>query len=311
MSQLPEFLKDFLPYLWVVGAAGLASMIWVGFDRLEKVAEEGLRDQIRTWLKSESSGWENTLTQASGLLDRFFGQKHVSWRCFFLSALISVISFLGLTFLFFGDYIINDIGPIKTRIIYFIPLVFMIVMALNIIPDYFSLWESRVILRLMKGNFTIPRVTLLFALDLIISGVIILGWVGIVLFLIGMTQPEQAIKPGEILWGMILKGDFLHTPAQAMASFWGLGLLVWFCALLPLLTTYTTSVWVAIYVLAAFSIRFLSSIQFIKNLANKFFNIETQPIRTIGFMAWAGVWRKSPFNIISHKISPGLMACSG
>jgi hypothetical protein len=61
-------------------------IIWVLFDRAEKIASNELKDWIKGWLQKDFrppgvvSVWPNTFV---GVFDLIFGNRHLSWKCFF------------------------------------------------------------------------------------------------------------------------------------------------------------------------------------------------------------------------------------
>jgi hypothetical protein len=71
---------------------GVAGMVWKAFERVETHLNEETKPEIAIWLLSLKplspplQGWPGTFAT---MLDRVFGKKHLSERCFWRSALAS------------------------------------------------------------------------------------------------------------------------------------------------------------------------------------------------------------------------------
>ena len=78
----------------LAGATAFSGLIWVFCDRLEKIAGGSLRKATTQWLRGPAGATANRpsaiVGQAATLLDRFFGKRHLSWRCFLRSSAVSL-----------------------------------------------------------------------------------------------------------------------------------------------------------------------------------------------------------------------------
>src|SRR5580704_11666646 len=77
----------------LVAGAVLAGIVWKFFERVEAHLTDQTRFEIAVWLVGVQIGqkvepWPETFAT---ILDKVFGKKHLSWRCFLVSALTSYI----------------------------------------------------------------------------------------------------------------------------------------------------------------------------------------------------------------------------
>jgi len=178
-----DLLKDFAPFAYIAGAVGIARLVWIGFDRIEKVASYDLRKKIRFWLVSPTTNWKELLPQSSYLLDKFFGEKHFRWRCIWRSSLISFISFLIMGCwisdihvhaynLYFDENIPNEYyGGVE--FVMSLMLAFLLLSG-NLMVDFFSLLETRWILSFINPSTPISRIFGFLVVDFLGSGLILL-----------------------------------------------------------------------------------------------------------------------------------------
>ena len=90
--------------------------------------------------------WPGTFVK---VFDRVFGEKHLSWKCFWRSSLASLLSVVLVSIvLFFMQP--GLFGMVWTNLRDHPEVWIICVMIGNIVPDYLSLLESRFILRRMQ-----------------------------------------------------------------------------------------------------------------------------------------------------------------
>lgn len=123
--------------------------------------------KLSRWLKGKyESTWS---THFCNLFDRIFGEKHLSLKCFRRSGIASLLAVLFLYLLFdlggaFAQRIPDDMTLLQ---------VLFYGAAINILPDYLSLYETRWLLGKMRTVRSSSGQVLLLLLDLLISGAII------------------------------------------------------------------------------------------------------------------------------------------
>lgn len=161
-------------------AAGFIGLFWKADEALSGPAREALGRWLQRLPVSADPNWPQVF---AGMFDRIFGKRHLSWRCFFLSCLASLIAVGVLTLVWFT--LRPEAVP---RIL--VQAVFLLAIALcfNLLADYVSLLETRYVIRWMSGGRSVRQLLALMALDAVITAMIFLLYVpvGVTLFIYGV-----------------------------------------------------------------------------------------------------------------------------
>src|ERR1700693_1618744 len=80
----------------LVAGGVLAGIVWKFFERVEAVLNDHTKLEIAVWLLGVKVGgkvetWPDTFAK---VFDRVFGERHLSWRCFWRSATVTMIVLL-------------------------------------------------------------------------------------------------------------------------------------------------------------------------------------------------------------------------
>jgi hypothetical protein len=150
-------------------AAGaiLAGIVWKFFDKVEGVLADQTKFEIAVWLvgRQVSKNVKPPVTVAN-MFDDWFGKKHWSWRCFLISALMSMALFWTVT-------ILIELSIRRPSYNYFssFSLGWMLI---AVVTDYLSLLQTR---RLLSWIGRQKYVTMLAAIMLssLLSLVLSLG----------------------------------------------------------------------------------------------------------------------------------------
>lgn len=187
LEEVRTFIDTSLPWSATLAASMLA---------LTMVASALLhpdrKEEIARWLKGAQSeeDWSQSFIS---LFDALFGEKHLSFRCFLISAATSLISVILIWLLIAG------LGDLRLRIAEQKSLLFILGIALsvNVLADYVSLLETRWLLgKMRRARSAISQAGLLF-LDLAITTAII--WVAIIAYLNSPWHEGEIESFGEIL----------------------------------------------------------------------------------------------------------------
>jgi len=266
---------DLLTYVgsWASIVGGIIALFAVA----EKVATADLKDRFRNWLKNKPSSnsadrWPH---QFADLFDRLFGSRHLTWRCFGLSSLASLIAVVigGLTLAVIspvGFQLVLDYakGNPEGSIMVFLSLT----IALNFLPDYLSLLESRLILSLISKSDSLWVAILFLIIDLLATAFI---WIlfcfifFVIVLWLGKPLPFPEAVGGTLaifseIWPINSWADYM------LITYFG--------------STYFTSVWLWIYLVAGGMIKFGSFLRKGKALVFSGFDIDKYPITAIGFV---------------------------
>lgn len=240
----------------------VAICLFIG--KVSKDAEEVLDPEKRKSLSEKLCCIKNQninswIPDFTLVCDRFFGTKHLSWRCFYRSTVISIITFIILNLL----YPTIPFAPSENILTWVFLISFSII---NVVIDYISLLETRIIL-----NLSIPTLT-----KIIVDGIltILLVVIGITIFMVAAIR-----------WMIYMYPDY-HSNSPPFPDFFGLPveLFVWLIAspdnlfLIILTTSFTTSIWLWLHGLSIIVIRALNNVQWFMN----WLNVKEAPLRAIG-----------------------------
>ena len=271
--SVPQFVT------YVLAWFGLTGGTWALFEYAETVVNPKLHKRLSGWLTAETpiqfSDWPGMF--ASGF-DRVFSEKHLSWRCFYRSAIVSVFSVFVVTFTLFlipreakgfecQDCLDSGLSLDKLLTVAITAVV------LNILPDYLSLLETRLLLKWMSKMTTKIQIPLLI-LDAVFTSLIFAvslwvilplafeamglgGWVNI--SLIGVFQ-------------IITQDLFRVTP-------YDLNINVYF------FSTFSTSAWIWLFIGSGLIIRLLTAIGLSFRKIGTLFDVEKKPLRSMGFVS--------------------------
>lgn len=271
-----DFIKsEFFLYLlaWFSSMAG----VWLLFDRAAIVLNDNLRTKLSAWLKNDnirsSKEWPDIFI---AIFDNFFGEKHFSWKCFFRSSLASICVVIMMTlvlYLVFGSFPLVMDEP--ASYLFFFGITFL----LNIIPDYFSLLQTRKILNWMRNSNLFVRF-LLLVLDFLLTTFIVgfaLG-LGLILTFTIFLEPNfnyffEALKS--------LISDFPYFKSIVFSLFSGEDFMfsVW------IYSTFVTSAWIWFFVASSFVVKFFGLFRKGLGSLKKVFNVDEKPLRTLGFVS--------------------------
>lgn len=186
---MADALTDFIIKPSAPFAAGvvLFGVVWGFFKGVESVLTDDTKLEIAVWLLGVKVGqklepWPYTFSK---LFERVFGARHLSFRCFALSAGATFLSIvLCGAFLnhYLGDLTLALTGPTTEDVIPFpfegsiTPLLSGIITAtvtflFLVVVDYASLFETRFVLTLMGRYTASVSVMMLLLLDVAVTGV--------------------------------------------------------------------------------------------------------------------------------------------
>ena len=246
---------------------GIMGGVWALFDRASNVIKPDARNRISQWVTgldfAAKKNWPATFAE---VFDQIFGKKHLSWRCFFRSALASMIAVLLLALLWraaFSELAIVGDDPIK-----FAWGVLAIGALLNLIPDYMSLLQSRIVIRYMAKKRSSTWIAGLLVLDLVLTAAVVLVAFSILALL--MDTAFGAKWNWKRYWDLVADGF--------LARGWNLFGIFFY-------STFFTSVWVWLYALSGFAVSGLAKTQRGLNFLRNTLDFENKPLKSMGFVS--------------------------
>ncbi len=258
-------ISEILNSTWSHAAVWFGALwaIYLFINKVSKDAEEvlnpekmkALSDELLRIKDRDISSWVPDFTS---VFDRFFGENHLSWRCFSRSLLISISVFSALLFLYIPDFIFQSKGTIDIFLfIIFLAAIF------NVVLDYISLLETRIIL-------TIPAPILVkIFLDAILTLLLTMSWSVVVVTVSLLSVSKSAVWSDISLDSIYLfwLGVFSNSSQDGSKFYY-----------IVIATSFTTSIWLWLHGLSFLAIRTLSNVQKFMG----WLNVKETPLRAIG-----------------------------
>jgi hypothetical protein len=287
----------------LVAGATLFGSVWGFFKGVESVLTDDTKLEIAVWLLGARLGetvepWPDTFAM---VFDRVFGTKHLSWKCFWRSCLAS-----------FGGALLawSLLGAVYPRSWFYLTflrktptlklgLSIVVSTALgNALPDYISLLESRLCLRLMqRTRAAIVSMTLLAA-DLAFTTVIatfatvalstyVLMFGDYIVFGRPISDLAEAMRAAFVLpffavrQALIDPSWFADSMKSILDKQYSPMSLVWF------FPAFFTSIWLWLYAASGFILKFAHRFDRFFQWFNSKADIEHKPLSAIGLVAGA------------------------
>ncbi len=156
------------------------AVVGVALDKLvlSTRLESWRKNVAGLWVKLNSPGARDLTDSANqlftDLFDFIYGKRMLSRRRVWSSVLSSVIGLIAVTLLLGYE---NTVWPEFMGLSYILVLATLVPAFLNLIPDFFSLAETRLVLKWSQGR-SLPSILLLIVLDLFLtSAIFIAGYV--------------------------------------------------------------------------------------------------------------------------------------
>lgn len=239
--------------LMAIIPASLGLVDWF-ISRPKNLAMRNRITDLYVWLDEFSyrDAIRKSLIYCNDLFNRIYGQKHFTWRCFLPSSAISILATLSLILLFSTLSDVNLLAAISD-----LGVVVLFALLINVWADYFSLVETRWILRYAE-KVQLHSLPVLLILDFICTATIYIVTLWLCVFF-----PVAAAG---------LRVNFLGAPKFFWSNFTdplqspGAAALIW--------STFTTSILFYLYCLLTLGMKCLGLsktplMAFLQNLQEK------------------------------------------
>jgi len=254
---------------YMIAWAAASAAVWFLFDKAEIAMSAQSRKRLAGWLQDNDmrAVVRSIPSQFVVLFDRVFGERHLSWRCFFRSVVASTVTVWVVSLL----WAVRHPPPSLFTGILLAGSFTLAAAIFNVIPDYLSLLETRWVLQKLgqSGNL----VGLLLA-DLAATAT--LGFTGyvVVLLLTGGSLDQTF----ELLWKTVTFQEILLFELTPGVSYrLPLGLFFY--------STFFTSAWLWLYAGAVFASRLLVRMNDGIGFLLRATDVEYQPFRAMGFVS--------------------------
>jgi hypothetical protein len=252
-KNVSDFVKTLfqIPHSYWGFAASLAVAFYAGMLFVGRHFSAEAKENLTLWLWGEyQSTWSHNFCT---LFDTVFGKKHLSWRCFVRSAIASVIAVFAL-YVFFAEVMGAIGGRMPGDLSVWQAL--LLGAAINVVPDYVSLFETRWLLKRFDQVRSIGGQLLVLLADAIFTGAII--WAGISLYQLIVAKELPSLVEMVVLFSVF--SVFFYS-------------------------TFLTSVWAWIYCLSTWCMRLFS-----RGALNKVFDVENKPVAVIALVGAAFIF---------------------
>ena len=248
---------------WLTVITGIFTL----FEKASDSLKEESKAAISGWLKNiKIKGFRhNWPSMFASTFDSVFTQHHVSWACFLRSSLASVLALIIVTSLVVSFEMSTDLqNRFSEDSFWQVSSVILFGgVILNVIPDYVSLLESRIIINWMGNNSRWFRNLIFLTLDIILTGIIFfLVYACFTLLVLDYSLDKTVTS-------FISSLTFSGIDSEA-------GIFIY--------TTYFTSLWVWLYALSGFFLGFLNKSNLVLEFFKKHLEIEERPLRSMGFV---------------------------
>lgn len=264
-------MTETLAYIATVGTT--VALIWFLFEKAEETINPDVKKEISTWLLSlhERELPVRWITNFSTVFDSVFGEKHFTWKCFTRSSIASICAMIIMQlFWIFYDPEAAKAFFNKDNLSIFVVVQVILFITINIIPDYFSLLETRTILRWMPDN-QLSVITLLL-IDLLFTTLIAL------LSLVATYSAYIIYVGGEI---KIIDIVYIKDSAIQFKPFITSG----YTPGVFFYTTFLTSIWIWLYIISGIIIKGSVALGSGWFTFVRVFDISDKPIRSLGFVS--------------------------
>jgi len=260
---------------WVAVCFGLVALFREG----EKLMSGEGRAAVSDWLLRENfarrpSNWPDTFTT---FFDTVYGTNHVSWTCFWRSALTStfVVTLLLTGFMGFG--LLNQFAPESPTDVSAFSFLSLPILV-NVVVDYCSLFETRWILGRMAQTTRRSLHLVYLVLDLMLT--ILCIFVPVVVLQIFLARPlHEIVVWSPTFWAEV--GQETSVLAQWLVQFdEDAARLLSVMAI----STLFTSVWVWCYVGAGLLLRVLQPVLSTLDWLKQHLDVRTRPLHAMGLL---------------------------
>ena len=276
------------------GGAAIAAAIYAGGIALESEMRADAKKEIAALINAPRLAPDvRTVSRfICETFDLIFGKRHWSWKCFIRSVLASWLFVLSIFLIICLKYrsFVDDAAKQSWELISALPpslqisAIFIVILLnmtlLSCLPDYLSLYKSRVLLRYLNATVTWRRLIFLVVLDLILSfSVYALASLLVWRYLVGATVEEFTQT------AFVRMSDYYRivtgTHPQDRFSI---------ISLIMALSTMMTSLWTILIIVSSLVLKAIGSFSRVMRLASWMFDVDAHPIRVLGLVAATICW---------------------
>jgi len=253
------------------------------------------KKDISKWLKNidPDEPVKNWPEQFAAVFDRLFGEKHLTWKCFVRSSFASIIAVFLMTLIwgvlrsddFVGYFTSTPLTHVLIRFVFWILL-------FNLLADYVSLLETRLVIRFMKSS-RLSKILGLATDFILTAGIYFIGFIvgsiisGVVIEILYESLVDwEPTSRNEILSFETLLSVFfplgqggLNEMIQLKCTDHQLPFGIYFYS------TFFTSLWLWLYVISGFTVKLTQKLNISLNWLKKYLDIDQKPLRSMALVS--------------------------
>ncbi|MBW2608079.1 MAG: hypothetical protein JRD05_10640 [Deltaproteobacteria bacterium] len=259
---------------YIVSWLGVITGIFTLFEKASDSLKEESRVAISQWLMNVGmqGGQPKWPTLFAATFDSVFTKRHLSWSCFWRSSLASVFAVILIALLLNSLGIVTDIYETISEegigAVLFALLFCCIVF--NIIPDYISLLETRIVINWMSKKNTFLHILVLLLLDIVATNIIFFVITFMLLSLLTLLPGFDLVMTIKKGLNMYIQGLTLSGKDKNMGIF--------------IYSTFFTSIWVWLYAFSGLCVGIVNKSKSVLEFFKKHLAIEDRPLRSMGFV---------------------------
>lgn len=259
--------------------ATLVSGVWVLFSATEATTTSIAKRKVADWLNSiATKSISQTIVESPRwfieAFDRIFGDRHLSLRCFSRSCVASIMAVLVITIMWVVLDPISCKRFFSSEGVYGIFSILFAALMLNLVPDYLSLLETRLILRRV-AHAGAKSLIVVMILDVIITGGIFVCWFVAIASILSLVTGGQVGVEVDVLLEFLSRCILFRVerglPPLTLGIFF--------------YSTYFTSVWLHLFIVSGVATKLLYSLGRIGNWVMALLDIEGKPFQSMGLIA--------------------------
>ena len=263
--------------------------VWGVFFTAQSVARPSFNTTFGARLQQfDLTSWlQRWPDEFATLFDRVFGQRHLSWQRFYRSCLATTFALL-VTLLAF--LIVAGVSPSEYwanwKTSRYMVIWLVILPTVNFIPDYLSLIETRFLIGRLRSNPSLIRVVLFLCLDLGATATIFCIFYSLFYLLSSIPLSNLAdYRWNDVVYAFRYTGSVLLKWSTSPEL--DINRVSRFETGIVYFTTFFTSVWLWLYVLAGIVAKILERILRYPWhwLKEGFLDLENKPLQSLGWVA--------------------------
>lgn len=276
-----EWLKEYGTFgTGLFLGASVGGLFWKLDDAIADVPRQALSRFLQRF--AVEPPYPNLPEIVAGVFDRVFGTRHLSWRCFSISCLFSALAVTLLTAVYLRNNYIQPQLAFEYDVGTSVIILATTAVALNLIPDYISLMETRFVVRWMSRTQKLPSLFGYLGLDVVLTLFIfvsvggLLNCIAIAVLFTGISldylfSPLFFAPIPEMISALMTKETAALKIGGALGIF--------------LYSTFFTSVWVWLTALGWGAIRLIALAPPLLRAMQYLLPIKERPLRSIGEVA--------------------------